>query len=121
MLAVLIKSIEVNHVSGEQIDFYIVEDQIRPVNKSKIIASLQTPLITLKWINLLDILPSHINLPADHSSFPLNIYARLFIPYFVPEHIKKSTLYGCGYVGTKRYFQIMENQSSKSNGCRRSG
>ena len=28
-------------------------------------------------------------MPADHSSFPLNIYARLFIPYFVPGHIEK--------------------------------
>jgi len=30
------------------------------------------------------------NLPNDKSSFPLSIYIRLFLPFFLPQHVKKA-------------------------------
>jgi lipopolysaccharide biosynthesis glycosyltransferase len=89
LLAALLKSIEVNHVSGEKIDFYIVEDKVSASNKRKLEASVESEQITLHWISIETVIPSHVKLPKDSSDFPSNIYARLFIPYFIPVHIEK--------------------------------
>lgn len=89
MLAALIKSIEENHHSGENIDYYIVDDGISEKNKVKLKSSIKSQFIYLKWIKMGDILSNGIKLPLDYSSFPLNIYIRLFIPYFIPANLKK--------------------------------
>jgi lipopolysaccharide biosynthesis glycosyltransferase len=89
MLAALLKSIEINHLSGEFIDFYIVTDGLNKDNEQKLSASINSPLIALKFLKIEDVIPANIHLPRDSSSFPLNVYARLFIPYFIQEHIKR--------------------------------
>lgn len=89
LLAGLLKSIEVNHKSNEKIDFYIIEDNISSDNKAKLNSSVADPRLSLKWIKIADLVPRGTKLPLDQSSFPLNIYARLFIPGFVPKHLKK--------------------------------
>lgn len=35
-------------------------------------------------------IPPGVNLPIDNSLFPIGVYARLCIPYFLPKHIKKA-------------------------------
>lgn len=89
LLAALIKSIELNHKSGETIEFFIVEDGIGKRNKEKIIGSFINDIIVIHWLPMKDCLPAEAKVPIDKSSLPLNIYTRLFIPYFIPAHIKK--------------------------------
>ena len=89
LLAALLKSIEINHKSGEPIDFYIVEDGISESNKKKTKDSINKNIITIHWISLSEAIPSNILLPLDRSSYPLNIYVRLWIPEFIPANINK--------------------------------
>lgn len=89
LLAALIKSIEVNHKSDKKINLYIVEDGVKPNNKNKLIASVNPNLTKVNWISLAEAVPPGIKLPLDRSSYPLNIYMRLFIAYFIPQTIEK--------------------------------
>src|ERR1700744_709073 len=88
LLAALIKSIEENLSSGTKVDLWIVEDGITSNSKRKMQASINPQITTLYWKNINDITHG-ASLPKDKSSFPLNIYARLFIPYFIPASIEK--------------------------------
>jgi lipopolysaccharide biosynthesis glycosyltransferase len=89
MLATLIRSIEINHKQPETIEIYIVEDRISAANKEKIIQSAQHPqIITLYWLKMTEVVDQSL-LPLDASSFPLNVYVRLFIPHFLPESCSK--------------------------------
>ncbi len=90
MLAVLIKSIEINHVSNESIHIYIVDDGINAKNKEKIINSIDQKKINLTWLPIIEVIPKEISFPLDKSSFPLNVYIRLFIPYFIPQTYLKA-------------------------------
>lgn len=89
LLAALIKSIEINHRSGEEIHIYIVDDGISEANRKKLINSISGEKLRMSWIKIKDAIPSHITLPLDSSSFPLNTYIRLCIPYFIPKHLNK--------------------------------
>ncbi len=89
LLAALIKSIEVNHKTGERLDFYVVEDRVGEKTKEKLQASINPEVSSLYWISMKDAIPSGIVLPLDKSSWPLNIYMRFFISYFVPQHVKR--------------------------------
>ncbi|WEK21212.1 MAG: glycosyltransferase family 8 protein [Candidatus Pedobacter colombiensis] len=89
LLTALIKSIELNHLSNEKLEFFIVEDKITEANKVKIINSINTQNISIHWLPMKDCLPENTRIPLDKSSLPLNIYTRLFIPYFIPSTFKK--------------------------------
>jgi len=89
MLAALLKSIEVNHNSSEHIDVWIIEDDIKKKNKIKLESSLDPVKFTLIWICQNSVIPKDIHLPFDKNTYPLNIYMRLFIPYFIPDELKK--------------------------------
>ena len=89
LLGALIKSIEINHVSDEHINLYIIEDHVSSTNKSKLIDSTNNNLISIFWIKLEDAIPKGLSIPLDYSSYPLNIYMRLFIPFFMAKEIKK--------------------------------
>jgi len=89
LLAALIKSIEENLSACVKIDLWIVEDGISKESMQKMHASVNPQITTIRWKNIHDITVG-ANLPKDKSSFPLNIYARLFIPYFIPENIEKA-------------------------------
>lgn len=90
MLAALLKSIEKNHHSSEKIDYYIVEDEISSKNKQMLLDSTNKEMINIKWLKMSEITPKEFKLPLDYSSFPLNIYIRLFIPHFIPVPIEKA-------------------------------
>ena len=89
LLAALLKSIEINHKSAENINFYIISDNVSDENKTNIINSVKGSFFSLKWLSMKEAIPSHIQLPLDNSSFPLNVYVRLFIPYFIPQELTK--------------------------------
>lgn len=89
LMAALIKSIEMNHRTDEKLEFYIVDDHISPDNKDKINQTVTEATTQIHWKFISDCIPPHMQLPMDKSSLPLNIYIRLFIPYFVSPNLNR--------------------------------
>jgi len=89
LMAGLLKSIEVNHLTEEKINVYIVEDGIKRINKKKLIESLNSNKIKINWIKINDAIPTNFKLPVDQSSYPKNIHVRIFIPHFMTENVKR--------------------------------
>jgi lipopolysaccharide biosynthesis glycosyltransferase len=89
LLAALIKSIDMNHHSGEHIDFYIVGDNLSSKNKQNLIKCADPGKVTFFWIDIKDIISDKSKLPLDGSSFPLIVYIRLFFPLFIPADVDK--------------------------------
>lgn len=88
LLAALIKSIEANLAEGKKIEIYIIEDNVNATSKQKLQQSVNTAITTLVWKEMASVIPVGMKLPLDRSSYPLNIYMRLFIPYFIPAEIE---------------------------------
>ncbi len=88
LLAALIKSAEQHLSKGAHIDLWIVEDGISAENKKKLTSSSNPAITTLHWERFDDVVKD-TRLPKDRSSYPLNIYARLFIPDFIPPSVEK--------------------------------
>ncbi|WP_205499825.1 glycosyltransferase family 8 protein [Rufibacter psychrotolerans] len=89
LLAALIKSIEMNHKTGERLDFYVVEDRVMDKTKKKLESSINPEVSALHWISMKNAIPAGVELPLDRSSWPLNIYMRFFISHFIPSHIER--------------------------------
>lgn len=89
MLAALLKSIEVNHVGNQPVDLYIVDDGLRAESKKKVSESVNLQVFNLIWLGLEDVIPDKSKLPLDNSTFPLNVYIRLFIPHFIPPSVER--------------------------------
>ena len=90
MLAVLLKSIEVNHKTPEKIHVVVICDKVKASSQRKVEASLDPDTIKIQWINMKDVLPSAIKLPIDHTSFSLIVYLRLFIGSLFPVGTEKA-------------------------------
>lgn len=89
MVAVLIKSIEINHKTKELISFYIIDDGISKSNKRKLQSSVNPAMTTLYWIKSSDLIPLEIKMPSDQSSLPNTTYLRIFAPYATNPNCKK--------------------------------
>lgn len=89
LLAALIKSIESNHHTSEKVEFFIIEDNISEKNKLKIDNFINPATTIIRWIAMEDALPENAKLPVDNTSHPANVYTRIFIPYFIPETVKR--------------------------------
>lgn len=90
LLAAFLKSVEINHESDEIVDVYIIDDRISVRNRLKIINSLAQPgKLRLHWIKMAEAIPKDAKLPFVNNAYPLNILARIFIPYFIPRHVKR--------------------------------
>ncbi|WP_374164133.1 glycosyltransferase family 8 protein [Arcticibacter sp. MXS-1] len=90
LLAALLKSIELNYKQNQDILVYVISDKIRPKNQKRLEASISSALMTINWIDLEACIPPNAKLPTDRSSYPLNIYARLFIPDILPATLNKA-------------------------------
>lgn len=88
LLAALIKSIEANISANKKVEIFIIADNVNDTNKLKLQQSVNTAITTLIWKEMASVIPVGMKLPLDRSSYPLNIYMRLFIPYFVPAEIE---------------------------------
>jgi lipopolysaccharide biosynthesis glycosyltransferase len=88
LLAALIKSIEANLAADKKIAIFIIADKVNNTNRQKLQQSINTATTTLVWKEMASVIPVGMKLPLDNSSYPLNIYMRLFIPYFIPEEIE---------------------------------
>lgn len=89
LLAALLKSTDINHVSGELIDFYIVADRLTIKNRLNLEKCVNPNKIKLIWIEMQDIISDKSKLPLDGSSFPLIVYIRLFFQLFIPSDTSK--------------------------------
>jgi lipopolysaccharide biosynthesis glycosyltransferase len=89
MIAALLKSIDINHTSGEHIDFYIIDDGIAAKSKKQLELIADPARITLKWFKSKEIIPADIHIPVDKSSFPVTVFLRIFIPYMVDQAAEK--------------------------------
>lgn len=90
LLAALLKSIEVNHISDEEINLYIVNDSISEPNVQKLKNVITSDKIHLIWKTLAEAIPSNLKIPMDNTTFPANTYARICIPYFIDQQVKKA-------------------------------
>lgn len=90
MLGALLKSIELSHSHLQPIDIYIVNDGISRKNVERINQTVSSTLLTIHWKNIKDVIPSDISFPIDYSTYPLCIYVRLLLPYFLPPHVNKA-------------------------------
>jgi lipopolysaccharide biosynthesis glycosyltransferase len=90
MLAALLKSLELHSSrDAQRICVYVVDDGISKTNLEKLKKSVGSKL-ALKFLLIKDVIPHNSSLPLDSSSFPLNVYIRLFIPHFLPTEIEKA-------------------------------
>ncbi|RZK12130.1 MAG: glycosyltransferase family 8 protein, partial [Flavobacterium sp.] len=90
LLATLIKSLTYNHSSEELLSIYIVNDKISLRTQTKIIDFFKDEHLDINWLSMSDVIDRNIDLPSDSSTFPSNVYVRLFIPMFLPKTIKKA-------------------------------
>ena len=89
LLGALIKSVEINHLSEEHINFYIVGDNLSRANKENLVNCATSEKISFFLIDISDVIKDKSKLPIDGSSFPLIVYIRLFFPLFIPADVKK--------------------------------
>jgi lipopolysaccharide biosynthesis glycosyltransferase len=85
LIAALLKSIDLNHKTGEHIDFYIIDDGISAASVKKINTIADPARITLIWVKSKDAVPANITIPIDSSGFPLTAYMRVFSPYVIDQ------------------------------------
>jgi lipopolysaccharide biosynthesis glycosyltransferase len=89
LLSALLKSVEINHVSGEPIDFYIIDDGISARNKKRIESQINPAVMQLHWRKTEEIVPDNIKIPLDSSTFPTTTYMRVFAPLIVPDSVHR--------------------------------
>lgn len=89
LVAALVKSIETNLARSSRLNLWIVSDGVTGGQKKKMEASVDSSITHIHWIELTDAIPLGLQLPTDLSSYPPNIYIRLFIPYFIPADTDK--------------------------------
>lgn len=84
MLAALLKSIEVNYKGSGSISLYIIDDGLKEKTIERLVDSVDVQIFAITLLKLHDIIPDKSKLPLDNSTFPLNVYVRLFIPHIIP-------------------------------------
>ena len=89
LVAALIRSVEAHVPAGTKVDLWVVSDGVTADSKARMAASVNPDTTTIHWKDIQDAIPQGFHLPKDLSSYPLNIYMRLFIPYFIPEGVKR--------------------------------
>lgn len=90
LLSALLKSIESNHHTEEELNIYIVNDGISKNNVKKLVSCISSEKINLFWKSMEEAIPKNLKIPLDNTTFPANTYARICIPYFIPEEATKA-------------------------------
>jgi lipopolysaccharide biosynthesis glycosyltransferase len=108
LLAALIKSIEVSLSVNQKVDIYIIEDNVSSLNKKKLEKSIANANIILIWKKMKEVISNDLKLPIDRSTYPLNIYMRLFIPFFIPDDTEKVLYLDVDMIVRKDISQLFE-------------
>ncbi len=90
MQAALLQSVQHNHKSGEKIIYYIVADNLTSSIRKRIEFGIDNDIIDIIWLKIEDVLYKRTRLTSDKSFYPINVYARLFAPYFLPQKCEKA-------------------------------
>lgn len=115
LMAALIKSIIVNHHSGEEITFYLLNDKISKSSQAKINSLVVGfPKIYLIWKTSKEVFPSDFKLPVDGSAFPEATYLRLYAPYIVAKGVKKLIYFDVDMIVTT---DVSELWNTDLKGC----
>lgn len=112
LLAALIKSIEANIRKGQKIVIYVIEDNVSASSKKKLQQSIDPAITSLVWKGMTEVIPKGMKLPLDRSSYPLNIYMRLFIPYFIPEDVETVLYLDVDMIVQRDITELFENDLS---------
>lgn len=113
LLAALIRSVEANLAPGNKLQLWVVSDQVTTANKQKLASSIDKQITTLHWKEVEDAVPTGLQLPIDRSSYPLNIYMRLFIPYFLPADVDKALYLDADMIALADISQLWATDISK--------
>jgi lipopolysaccharide biosynthesis glycosyltransferase len=89
LLSALLKSIEVNHKTDEEIHVYVINDGISEKNIDLITKTVDSTVFTFFWNKTADVVPQDVTFPNDSSALPVTAYLRLFAPYLIPAETKK--------------------------------
>jgi len=89
LIAALLKSIDLNHISDEHIDFHIIDDGISRSFRSKLESIVDPKRVTIIWHKSKDIIPNNLSIPVDTSAFPITTYLRIFAPNVVGPDVSK--------------------------------
>jgi lipopolysaccharide biosynthesis glycosyltransferase len=83
LLAASIKSLEINS-AGSQKDIYIIDDGISDLSRQKLIQSISSNEITLKFLLVKDVV-GKISIPYfNNAALPVTTFFRLFVHTFIP-------------------------------------
>jgi lipopolysaccharide biosynthesis glycosyltransferase len=83
LLAASIKSLEINS-AGSTIDVYIIDDGINAANRQKLIDSVSSKEISLKFYLVKDVV-GKITIPYfNNAALPVTTFFRLFVHTFIP-------------------------------------
>lgn len=89
LLAALLKSIEKTLQTPARFDLYLVDDGISAAAKARLLQTINPALFDVHWLTVDEAIPAGTYLPVDRSTFPRNVFVRLFIPYFIPAEVTR--------------------------------
>jgi lipopolysaccharide biosynthesis glycosyltransferase len=94
-LSVTLKSILVNLKTPQKITCFVIDGGIEESNKQKILKSLDSKQITIKWLQPTD---SILNKVKVSGHVTVATYYRLLIPDLLPQQLKKAIYLDCDLV-----------------------
>lgn len=70
---------------------YIIDDHINKANKSKVLKSILSEKVHIKWISINERLISKISLPDSDciNTYSRDVHLRFLAPYILPSYVKK--------------------------------
>lgn len=89
LIAALLKSIDLNHLTEEHIDFHIIDDGISKSFRTQLESIVDPNRISIIWHKSKDIIPENLSIPIDTSAFPITTYLRIFAPNIVGQEVSR--------------------------------
>lgn len=90
MLAVLLKSIEINHKRDKNIDFYILDLGIGKLNRKKIMSSIDSKRVRFIWKTPSLYSFKKLGVKKKDSFIFTPHYYKLLVPYILPKRLNKA-------------------------------
>lgn len=106
MAAALLKSIQVNHRSGEPIEVYMVSDGISKSSKKKLEKSVVRDGFSIIWKDISEAIPADVKLPIDKTTFPITVYARYFMAHYLPKDRERALFLDSDMIVRKEISQL---------------
>lgn len=85
--AALLKSLEVNHQSGGKVVVYIMDNGILRLSRRRLMDSLDSRILDVRWIRLVDVDLRRLPELAAHRHHPM--YTIFFMPHVIPHDVRR--------------------------------